>query len=89
MSETSDAGGNGGFSVIQPDPLTEAAAAHAYHAVFAAIAYGKNRMAAQVLRDLEPEHLAELHVICGDVQVMVEAEQRRRGADAVGPEGEK
>jgi hypothetical protein len=80
MSEMSDAGGSG-FSVTGPDPLTEAAAAHACQAVFAAIAYGRQQMGAQVLRDLEPEHLAGLHVICGDVQIMVEAEQRRRGAD--------
>jgi hypothetical protein len=63
---------------VNSDPLTPDAAAHAYHAVFAAIAYGKNRVAALVLRDLEPEHLTELAVICGDVQIMVEAEQRRR-----------
>jgi hypothetical protein len=63
---------------VAPEPLTPAAAAHAYQAVFAAIAYGKNRVAALVLRDLEPEHLTELAVICGDVQIMVEAEQRRR-----------
>jgi hypothetical protein len=51
----------------------------AYLAVFAAIADGRNRIAAQVLRGLTPEELDELHVICADVQVMVEADQRRRG----------
>ena len=60
-----------------PDP----ADADAYKAVFAAITDGWNRKAAQVLRGLDPENLHELHVICGDVRVMVEAEQRRRGAD--------
>jgi len=53
-------------------------AARAYQAVFAAITDGKNREAALVLRDLSPENLTELHVICGDVQIMVEADQRRR-----------
>lgn len=50
----------------------------AYAAVFTAIAVGGNRDAARLLRDLSPENLAELHVICGDVQIMVEADQRRR-----------
>jgi hypothetical protein len=53
----------------------------AYQAAFAAIADGWNRKAARLLRDLSPERLAELHVICGDVQIMVEAEQRRRAGE--------
>jgi hypothetical protein len=50
----------------------------AYQAAFAAVADGRNREAAQVLRDLGPEQLDELHVICGDVQTTAEAELRRR-----------
>jgi len=54
----------------------------ACQAVFAAILDGRNRVAAQTLRHLNPEQLAELHVICGDMRTLVEAEQRRRGPDA-------
>lgn len=53
-------------------------AVSAYQAVFAAIAIGANRDAAQGLRGLNAGQLAELTVICGDVQIMAEAEQRRR-----------
>lgn len=60
------------------EPLNQLARGRAYQAVFAAIADGKNREAALVLRDLSPENLTELHVICGDVQIMVEADRRRR-----------
>ena len=74
----------GGMVPVEPEPLTPAAAAHAYQAVFALIAYGRQRMTVQVLRDLRPEDLDELHVICGDVQVMVEAEQRRRADEQAG-----
>jgi hypothetical protein len=64
------------------DPPLNPALLHAYKTVLAAVADGRNRDAARALRDtLNLEHLAELHVICGDVRVMVEAEQRRRGAD--------
>jgi hypothetical protein len=49
----------------------------AYQAAFAAVADGRNWEAAQVLRDLGPEQLDELHVICGDVQTTTEAELRR------------
>lgn len=64
------------------DPPLNPALLHAYKTVLAAVADGRNRAAALALRELiSSEHLAELHVICGDVQIMVEAEQRRRGAD--------
>jgi hypothetical protein len=62
----------------------QARAARAYLEVFADIADGRNRTAALILRDLDADQLAELHVICGDVQVMVEGEQRRRGGQAEG-----
>lgn len=65
----------GGIRPLHPAILS------AYQAVFTAIADGWNRNAAEVVRALNLEHLAELHVICGDVRIMVEAEQRRRGAD--------
>jgi hypothetical protein len=62
-----------------PEPLNQGAAAHAHQAVFAAIAYGKYRVATLVLRDLDADQLAELIVICGDVATMTAAEQQRRG----------
>jgi hypothetical protein len=49
-----------------------------YQDAFAAIMTGRNAVAARVLHDLTPEQLAELHVICRDVQTMVEAAMYRR-----------
>jgi hypothetical protein len=65
--------------MIDPEdqPMNPATLA-AYQAVFGAIADGRHREAARVLHGLEPGHLAELHVICGAVQTMAEAELRRR-----------
>jgi hypothetical protein len=57
------------------------AAGWPYLEVFADIADGRNRTAALMLRGLTPANLTELHVICGDVRTLVEAEQRRRGPD--------
>jgi hypothetical protein len=58
-------------------PLTHPATAGAYQAVFTSVMDGFNAAAAVGLRNLTPENLAELHVICGDVRTLVEAEQRR------------
>lgn len=60
-----------------PGTLTPAARL-AYAAAFEAIADGRNRDAAMALRGLDDAQLEELAVICGDVRVMAEAEQRRR-----------
>jgi hypothetical protein len=64
------------------DPPMDPTLMLAYQAAFSAVADGWNSAAAEVLRKLAPENLAELHVICGDVRTMIEAEQggRRRRA---------
>jgi hypothetical protein len=70
-----------GTDSTRPEPLLVLGVLAAYQAVFGAVTDGRNRAAALVLRDLSPENLTELHVICGDVQVMVKAEQRRRAEE--------
>jgi hypothetical protein len=63
----------------EPLPLNQIARERAYQAVFTTIVTGRNQVAALVLRDLSRENLTELHVICGDVRIMIEAERHRRG----------
>jgi hypothetical protein len=62
----------------KPEPLNRAALDRAYIAVFTAITEGRNHVAAAVLRDLAPENLTELAVICGDVRTMAEAAREGR-----------
>ena len=62
----------------KPEPLNRAALDRAYVAVFKAITEGRNHVAAAVLRDLAPENLTELAVICGDVRTMAEAAREGR-----------
>jgi CRISPR/Cas system-associated endonuclease Cas3-HD len=50
----------------------------AYQSVFAAAANGRHFIASQVLRSMTPEDVIELAVICQDMGIVVEADQRRR-----------
>lgn len=60
----------------------KAAQERAYRDVFEAVTSGENRKAARLLSGLGAAQLDELAVICGDVQVMAEAERRGRAGQA-------